>query len=507
MTAAAPPHARARGRRRTRRVRAFTLVELLMVLAIIGLVMGMLTGLLGRRVIRGDQVRGAAEELMGVLRATRQMAMDHKSVYGVSFNIQNAPGSTGQVLNNRSGGHWYRIIGPARDSQWTSGNWTGISNYNYPLDFYRYWCGPNATPPDGSGADTQCGWWLAMVQDDFIGEKHVLPKGEVRFLALADEDNGNNRGPSFHFGLTYPRPWFGEFIQSQGDTKPRLYSWGGYDPGMLDFPQNFAGYSWNYAARISPVTNQVINYSGFYYEGDDGPITGCCNPRDRLIANSPGWASSPTSPLTYKLFAQGAPRPLINGDWLDCVILFFPDGTAKMDTWMNLRHMYGNTAHESKDYSFYNDYDNNNLIQIGPGDMCNFISTWEVNQVPVPPNNQNEASSFEARTGTWYFTLGPDMPDDTVAFPSAQACLQAMMPLYRVGVTKAGEIKLVEVHTVQPPGTVLDSTWQGSYWENQSSGYIGYYNNLLSVPAGPCMPAEDFVTAGMLENRQWWIDP
>ena len=92
--------------------RAFSMVELLVVIAIMAIALGMIAVSM-TRTNADAAVKGAADALAAVLRQTRTRAMVNQAPYAVSFNIQNAPGSSGRVLNNRSGGHWYRIIGPS----------------------------------------------------------------------------------------------------------------------------------------------------------------------------------------------------------------------------------------------------------------------------------------------------------------------------------------------------------------------------------------------------------
>ena len=133
---------------------SFTLVELATVIGILALLFGLLTSMIGPRTIRGPMVKAAADQLASVLRKTRQMAMDNKGVYGVTFNIQNAPGSSGSVLNNRSGGHWYRIIGP-HDPGNSGQQWSGAGCYYIPLFFDRSDWGAGAAtirPPSSVAA-------------------------------------------------------------------------------------------------------------------------------------------------------------------------------------------------------------------------------------------------------------------------------------------------------------------------------------------------------------------
>ncbi len=341
-----------------------------------------------------------------------------------------------------------------------------------------------------------------------VGEKYVLPKGQARFIALNDEDNGNNDTPTCAFGPTYPRPWFGEFVQLPTDAQPRLYTWGGYDPpnglnpGFID---NF----WQ-GAFWRPVRSNTTNYTGFYYQGDDPPIVGCVNPQDRYIIDDPNGTSA-NATCNFRLFTKGEGRPLVNGDWLDCMILFNPDGSATMGDWMSMRHQYGADGSDSPGYNFWNDSQNHNIWKLSPGDMCNFVgvnNAWDIWYAGIPYNNRYEASDYSDVTGMYYITIGSDVPDDTVNFPSANAALASMLPLYRVGVSRLGDVKVLKVSTVMPAGKTLDTRWQGSIWTNGWIGYQGYWNNLaLSASGKQLMPSEDIVTGDMMANHQWWFNP
>jgi type II secretory pathway pseudopilin PulG len=468
---------------------AFTLVELLMVLLILMFLFGLVSSLLGKSTIHGNEVKAAADQLAAVLNHTRQLAMEHRSVYGVSFNIQNAPGSSGAVLNNRSGGHWYRIIGP-HDPSWLGG-WSGVGGYNLPFLFDRQYWSHAPYPSDGTG-DVELGGWLNTIQHDFIGEKYVLPKGQARFLALLDEDNGNYYSPGSHFAPTYPRPWFGDFLKIKGQANPRLYCWGGYDSGFTAIRSGSEGF-------LSP---QNINYSGFYYQGNDPPVIGCTNPVTRNIINDPAGTSA-TASMNFSLLTKGDPRPLVNGDWLDCVILFNPDGTATMADWMGMRHQYGFTGHASiyDGLNFFNDNWNFNLTNLGPGDMCNYYHDGS------PYNTRYENSSYADVTGTYYFTIAGDATDDTVNFPNAQVALASMLPIYRVGVSKLGEVTVVKVRTSLPPGKILDPKWAAPIWSTSPIGYMGFWNNLALSQAGAQLrPTEDIVSTQMMTSQQWWFD-
>jgi len=84
--------------------------------------------------------------------------------------------------------------------------------------------------------------------------------------------------------------------------------------------------------------------------------------------------------------------------------------------------------------------------------------------------------------------------------------MQSVTPMYRVGVNKFGEVKVVKVRTSIPSGTVLDTTIVGAGWNNLATTTAHYQLNQLTNADGTAlgMPAEDFATASMMQNRQWW---
>lgn len=263
---------------------AFTLLELLVVVGLIAFLAAMAISLPGG-LQRDAEVRSAAEELAATLRRARSIAIERQVIAGVVFHIQNGAGTSGRVLNNHDGGHWYRIVGPAEDAK------AGT------LD------PPVAAPPE-PGNVSSLGEFLPHAQSAWLDDKHILAPRRVRFLALTDQDNGGGIETSGgggaqwrRFPPTYPRPWFGRYDTA---TK-RLYPWGGYDPSIVDIDQG-------------------RECSGFYYQGEDPPIVGCLNPSDRT---TPGPGTS-----TVSVFKQGEVRPLINADWLDYAIVFHPDGSA-----------------------------------------------------------------------------------------------------------------------------------------------------------------------------------
>jgi prepilin-type N-terminal cleavage/methylation domain-containing protein len=493
--------------RRSGREDGFTLVELLLVIAIIVLAMSMVFIYAGRKDRRSLQVRLEAEQLAQTLRQARGLAMDEKAVIGVAFNISNAPGSKGTVLNNRAGGHWYRIMGPVRSNG--SQDYTGGAGGGY-YGYYRFerlntfwWV---VDPHNGDAAvNGVLGEWA----NDWIGPKIVLPKNSVRFIALADQDNGSHASPNWDFAPTYPRPWFGEW----DPNNHRLYAWGGYDQEarFTDFPQNPEWFGQIKHDRTNR-NGALYNITGFYYEGWDGAITGCVQPTDRLVyvdTNGNGYADL-NDTRTWPLWKAGDPRPLVNGDWLDALILFYPDGHAQYENWMRLRHEYGKWSREN--WMFDDSY-HHNLQELAMGDMCNGINMatywwWSGEHDWSPPNDRYEVAHYVDRTGFWYITLGPDVDTDKDTFDSPQQALATMMPMMRVGVSPLGEVKLVEVKRRMKPGVTLDGPRGDAWWQTCShTGPESYYNNLLWATTGTAMPVEDFVTPEMLANRQWWMRP
>jgi len=83
-----------------------------------------------------------------------------------------------------------------------------------------------------------------------------------------------------------------------------------------------------------------------------------------------------------------------------------------------------------------------------------------------------------------------------------------MMPMYRAGISRLGEVKIFKVTNTMPAGTILDPKWKIGTWTTASVGTNGYYNQLaLSASGQKLVPAQTFVTPAMMSNMQWWIDP
>ena len=455
----------------------FSLLELLVVIGILSLVTGMIFAGTGKE-RTGAAVRHQAELLEATCIKARNLAMSRRAMFAVVFNIQNAPGSTGAVLNNRSGGHWYRILGPAPD---LAGNYDdATSDYSDRIPY----------PGRSSFKDL-----LREVSESWLGDPVVLPPRRVRFLALGDTDEGPaircataNDAKTVRYAddPTYPRPWFGYFDAGTGT----LWPWGGYEPGK--------------------------RHSGFYYQGQvDGPITGCSN-------NAPS--------LHY--LPAGEARPLVNAAWLDAGIAFFPDGRARFFEWNRGRRCYryqptlteadSSVQHLAKlrvGYTLGNNYATANAIftSIGGGTTGyeDFNGAWDHGY------DGPEVTHFDRHTGGWYITLAPDVLEDNTAFASAHEALNTLTPACRVYVGRNGSTAVVpvRVQATYPaerkfwptaPADWLSTVSAGTnpVWANCRLGWLhradtSNYTTPL-VPRGS--PIVDIVSPMMLTKRIWWLD-
>jgi len=507
--------------------RGFTLIEMLVVLMIIVVMLGFVMAI-PTSDRREEEVRGAAEELAAVLRETRTRAMRKNTPYGVVFNIQNAPGSSGRILNNRSGGHWYRLIGPRDTHGGLAFNTTG--GYLGPYPDIPDWNNIPWTPVGGNDP-VALQPYLHLVSRSWVDEPHVLAKGKVRFLALTDQDNGDNDAPAQggYYTATYPRPWFGWWdADAASPTFQQLLTWGGYDPALKGETQKFWDWSNRNYARTS-VNGRLVSISGFRYEGWEGEVVGCRNPVDRKVLPSKNdsamvdYAGAP-----WTVYKAGEPRPLINAAWLDYVLVFRPDGKVT-DDWFRLRqngwnywNYRGNGSADPYVPTYFQTVGRNDA---GLADMCNgtsFMWNWEDNYTRCPNKStaQREATSFVQRTGFYWITLAADAANDVSAFPSAEAALRSMLPIYRVGISPNGQVKVIRVTTTRD-ARVFDTTITGNDWQNKNKiwGKTGatwdpavpitkenYVNHELRKADGSALgiPVHDTVLPEMLRERKWW---
>jgi len=419
---------------------------------------------------RGDQrranVEAAANELAETMRLAHNLALDRRAIYALVFNIQNQPGTSGMVLNNWSGGHWYQILGPD-DSPITRSftGWT-MNNNGQPMCPYPYFS-------SGTGEDTSS--FFREVKSSWVGDRHILPARKVRFLALNDEDNGNASAYYWGFPATYPRFWFGWWDQ----THQRLRPWGGYDPTF--------------------VGRNAINSSGFNFQGPDPAIVGCINPTSYFTTD----ATAGDTPV--EILAQGAPRPLVNGEWMDYAILFLPDGSIRQYHFQGARlisayksagssvpgypvppdlrpfSIYGQTAHD------------------GAG-MNEDGYEWSVDY----------ATSFFPRTGYLFITLAPDVDRDSDSFGTVNDAYASIMPAFRVGISAVGDVEIFPVHTTLAPGTTLDTTFPtAASWNAYATTQKNYQFDMLTNSDGSPRgtPIYDRLTTTMMQQPTCWSNP
>lgn len=440
---------------RTRHEAGFTLVELMVVIGLITM-MASLIAFLPKSERRLSAVRSAAEELAATLRSARAIAMDRRIVCGVTFNIANGAGTSGRTLNNRDGGHWYRITGevPYRDD----------TNYiaTYPVPTF------NSQEVNGTGGVAQ---FIDQVKQSWIGERHVLTPRKVRFLALSDQDNGSGGWmASGRIPATYPRPWFGWWDAA---TK-RLYPWGGYDTAIKDYANRSCG--------------------GFYYEGNDGPIIGSMNPADRLTTSTGG--SGTVDPVL--IFKAGTVRPVVNAALLDFVIVFDPDGRVRQQSPMSNRRL----SYSKRDASPTAGYAQGGLLPHGDlGPYCAYPGGLPANTSEGAP-----MTTYLAHNGVYSITLAPDMDQDTDVFSSKEAALDSISPAYRVTISPLGEVRAVRVSRKPPAGVVIDTTTITN-WQTPSQ-ITTYYKNFIATTTTGALrgrPVSDFLTPEILAGRQWWM--
>lgn len=451
---------------------AFTLLELLVVLTIMLAAFGMIAGTFAKRNLRLTSVQMAANEMAETFRKARARAMETKSCYSVVFNIQNDPASSGRVLNNRTGGHWYRILGPTTNDMGMFLVDPGIQSSG-PYTLYAF---------------------QESLKARWYDDAHVLPAKKVRIVALSDMDwgdytkvntawTGRQKSPT----VSFPRPWFGWWDSSS----KRLYPWGGYDPAIMASGFYFWGSAapaW--AARDSEPINSAT-----------GLPPGCANAQDRKLDAFTGSntymvynTKTPDIVGGDLLYAKGSPRPLVNADWMDAALVFLGNGMVVSNAWMPARR-YGTFRDSSWTSGSW---------KSGVAERCNQFSI-------------DEATHFSAASGGYFITLGPDALDDNDQFQSAKDAVDAMMPLYRVFVSSFGEVRVIAVSRTSKYGTMSAFPTSESWWRtgNNTVTYFGesryntaatkYYDNVTGNGVYAGQPITDFIDADMLTNRSVWM--
>ncbi|MBN8525221.1 MAG: type II secretion system protein [Planctomycetes bacterium] len=444
---------------------AFTLVELLVVLAIVAIATAISLSI-PEADRRRAAVEGAARELAEYLRSAHAMAVRNRAGHAVVFNIANASGSSGAVLSNRDGGHWYRLLGPG-EFDYSRGN-HGLSWHPRPGNFFDYGDRDNFNNVPAH---------IRRVQNAWIGEAQRLPARKVRFLALTDVDNGHSHrhggaATVSRFPSTYPRPWCGWFDAGAG----RLFAWGGYDASLT------------HAGRAN---------SAFYYRGSDAAISGSLNPADRTSgADKDEFGNLTSGGMVF--MRQGEVRPVVNAAWMDWYITFRPDGTVRAGRMGELRCESGLNGGDA----VYGNTPDGDI-----GDMAPAKADWADGSRGHSyelADDEFTATSSAARSGYWYITLAPDAESDSDRFPDAASAVRSMMPAFRVGINALGDVRVVQV---RPSLTgELDDTITGSQWQDQAKTDAHWRYSVLTDATGVAKgrPIVDALVPEMLTSRVWW---
>jgi prepilin-type N-terminal cleavage/methylation domain-containing protein len=524
----------------------FTLVELLVVIAIIAMAMGLIATSMGR-VDKDATVRQAAESLAGTLRKARSMAMADNMPYAVAFNIQNEPGSSGRVLNNRSGGHWYRILGPTKAMATGHGEQQGPSGRRLLIPYV--W---DATFNTYSRYYPTFPQYCSALNECWIGERIALPAKKVRFLALSETDEGYRVHGEYPndttlYVDTYPRPYFGYF----DTTRNRLFPWGGYDHDLGEAnPWSCVG-----------GQHERKNYTGFFYEGRDGRITGCVNPIDRafdvdwnLNDAFAGADALGRNEIGYKVLVKDAPRPLVNAEWGDYLVCFTPDGDAyvppfgvgrkRFADYQSTKVLPSPGAQPLKSkfiasgvmdmtrtwvdaggfHDSYDAYSENTFSGMSSQGSSNFVAT-------------SEMGHFVEHTGGWHISLASDVLNDNDTFASSQEAMRSLLPIHRVFISRRGEVSVVKVTerddswlAAQAPWPTAQSSFSdfetlrnnlrfgwlnsphpnyktsGNYdtWPTRVLGVDWWWGPEFSNPRGQAISYH--LTPAMLARQQWWSD-
>ena len=455
-----------------RQRRGFSLLELMVVLAIVSILFAMGFSLMGDQ-RRSSAVEAEAQRLAAVLRHTRHRAINEQVAYGVAFNIRNALDTSGAVLNNWDGGHYYRVLGPNRGQR----EQVRYNHRHFPA-------------------------FVNHVRSLWVSEPHVLPARSVRFLALSDLD----RGPRSHKDdiyysddATYPRPWFGVYDQAA----KRWWPWGGYDPSK--------------------------NYSGFYYEGKDGDVTGSRNPVTRsynIDLNKNGvLEDNPADPsqdeVGYVIWEEGEGRELVNANWLDACLFFMPSGEVNFMEWNLGRRAYAaGEGHIEKMYFGIND--RCMIVQDGTNTNGKDGRIGHAFNVSLATKARwhlhPESQHFVAHNGGWHITLAPDAQHDANNFETVDDAIASFTPAWRVFVSATGAIHAFRVQS-RRSGSFLEASgkpvWPSDPSDWQDNAFVKKFHGVgwqheegtgwwlkRAVPTGE--PINDMITGRMLTDRIWW---
>lgn len=417
--------------------RAFTLIELLVVIGIIATLSGLLmaSGVISRD-RNGVRVAAAARGVERLLLDARNLAMTSGKPHAVVFHIENA--GDGRILRNRapddarsfSGRHWCAIIGPYSPSlvfpMAHSGDHSGSLLFEGLPRIARKFM-TNQVNDFGSAQR------LAETVERYqVGDRFYLPRG-TRFLALGDaEDNLHNPSNteiptgSAVYGIhdwsvdtatrtgvaalsdTYPRPWFGHLIDDTGTW--RLNAWGGYDTAIAGSGLDYECTT-RYRSGGSLIRTPVV-------DSTNSALCTCGVETGRTAQTPAINAISEEMRPCCDAGQIGTPRPLVNGYWMDFMIVFLPNGRARSLSFHNRNALFSFGTNTSAGRDYVN---------------SNHPTTDRF-------HGRDDAIIVVEHTvlGGATITIAKDAsPVDNGEYPSPQQALASLLPLYRVTVSDA----------------------------------------------------------------------
>lgn len=417
---------------------AFTLLELLVVITLIAVLAGMLfaSGVISRE-RSGVKVAAAARGVERMLLDARNLAMTTGQPHAVVFHIENA--GEGRVIRNKNPGdphnfpgrHWCAIIGPYSPSlifpKAHSGDSSGYLLFEGLPRIGRKFM-TNQVTDFGSAQRL-----AATVERYQVGERFYLPPG-ARFLALGDaEDNLHqpNSTPvptdASTYGITdwsvdtptrtgvaglsdtYPRPWFG-FLKEDAGTW-RLNPWGGYDPAIQG-----SGLDYECTTRY----RQGGAYNRTPVVGSTNATVCTCGVETNRSTKTPAYNSLREEMQPCCDASQvGSPRPLVNGYWMDFMVVFLPNGRMREVSFYNRNALF---SYQSNDGTVRDSINSSHPTtdRFNGRDDAIIVSVSEV-------------------TGGTSITIARDADpklDDGI-FPDPQKALDSLLPLYRITINHA----------------------------------------------------------------------
>ena len=237
----------------------------------------------------------------------------------------------------------------------------------------------------------------------------------------------------------------------------------------------------------------------------------------------------------YRVFRKDEPRPLVSGEWQDFLICFAPDGAVSVPPFKTNRKRFSR-----QQQAFVSDPRLNHCNGVidttkpwfgGNGmDPGKWEDNYGYNRDAVWMTEASEVAHFDRHTGAYRISFAPDSSDDRDAFADAREALASMWPLWRVEISKQGDVRTYQVRragddwfagrTVFPasPSVWLQTSgadrqtigkrckWGWLQHEKTRSGatWDFFHREPDAVPVGT--PITDVITPRMLTDKVWWLE-